>query len=174
MVALADKDKYNRTFPTDDAAQYVTYALNSELAVLINAVFGTTFQTTDRVDLQAIYIPDLIRVNTTTGPVRVSGEEGFSRLSFIGGDTVADENGNQIPSGWPNGRRFGDDVTDIALTAIASGPSFTTIILVGDNVAANDQLYNQTFPYGGTPNAGTRNMKDSGENDTCPPPTPTP
>lgn len=169
LVALADKDKYNRTFPTSDASDYATYALNSELAVLINAVFGTTFQTTDRVDLQAIYIPDVIRVNTTTGPVRVAGEAGFSRLSFIGADTVADENGNQIPSGWPNGRRFGDDVVDIALTAIASGPTFTTITLVGDNAAANDQLYNQTFPYAGTPHAGPRNSKDSGENDTCPP-----
>ena len=163
LVALKDKDKYNRTYPTADA-QFATYALNPEIAVLINAVFGTAFQTTDRVDLQAIYIPDVIRVNTTTGPVRVSGEAGFSRLSFIGGDTVADENGNQIPSGWPNGRRFGDDVVDIALTAIASGPSFTTITLVGDNAAANDQLYNQTFPYAGTPNSGTRNTKDSGPN----------
>ena len=172
LVALKDKDKYNRTCPTSDA-QFATYALNPELAVLINAVFATTFQTTDRVDLQAIYIPDVIRVNTTTGPVRVSGEEGFSRLSFIGGDTVADENGNQIPSGWPNGRRFGDDVVDIALTAIASGPSFSTITVVGDNAAANDQLYNQTFPYAGTPNSGTRNTKDSGPNVMCSP-TPTP
>lgn len=166
LVALKGKDKYNRTLPTDDA-QFATYALNPEVAVLINAVFGTTFQTTDRVDLQAIYIPDVIRVNTTTGPVRVSGEEGFSRLSFIGGDVVADENGNLIPSGWPNGRRFGDDVVDIALTAVASGPSFTTITLVGDNIAENDQLYNRTFPYAGTPNAGPRNSKDSGPNAMC-------
>ena len=99
----------------------------------------------------------------------LAGESAFNRLSFIGGDTVANGDGVQIPSGWPNGRRFGDDVADIALTAIASGPSFDTITVVGDNVAANDQLYNRTFPYAGTPNAGTRNSKDSGENDTPPP-----
>jgi hypothetical protein len=164
LVALADKDNYNRSSPTSDANDYATYALNPEVAVLINAVFGTSFQTTGRVDLQAVYIPDLIRVNTTTEPVRVAGESGFSRLSFIGGDTVADENGNQIPSGWPNGRRFGDDVVDIALTAVASGPSFSTITVVGDNAACNDQLYNRTFPYAGTPHAGPRNSKDSGPN----------
>ena len=131
---------------------------------MINTVYGTEFQTDNRVDLQAVYIPDVIRVNTTTGAVRVAGEEGFNRLSFIGGDTVANGNGDQIPSGWPNGRRFGDDVVDIALTAVASGPTFETITVVGDNAAANDQLYNRTFPYAGTPNAGPRNSKDSGPN----------
>jgi len=168
LVALADKDNYNRTKPTEDAAKFSTYALNPEIAVLINTVFGTQFQTDNRVDLQAIYIPDVIRVNTTTDAVPVSGETNFNRLSFIGGDTVANGDGVQIPSGWPNGRRFGDDVVDIALTAVASGPSFGTITVVGDNAAANDQLYNRTFPYAGTPNAGPRNSKDSGPNDTAP------
>ena len=164
LVALADKDNYNRTAPTSDAASFAKYALNPEIAVLINAVFGTSFQTTNRVDLQAIYIPDVIRVNTTTGKVPTAGEAGFNRLSFIGGDTVANGGGMQIPSGWPNGRRFGDDVVDIALTAIASGPSFSTITVVGDNVPANDTTYNLTFPYAATPNSGTRNSKDSGVN----------
>jgi hypothetical protein len=134
--------------------------------VLINAVFGTSFQTTNRVDLQAIFIPDVIRVNTTTGAIRTAGEAGFNRLSFIGGDTVLTNQGSgpAIPSGWPNGRRFGDDVVDIALTAIASGPTFATITTVGDNVPANDTIYNRTFPYAATPNAGTRNSKDSGVN----------
>jgi hypothetical protein len=161
LVAMAGKDLYNRTPPTSDAALFAKYALNPEVAVLINAVFGTSFVTTNRADLRAVYIPDVIRVNTTTGPVRVAGDEGFSRLSFIGGDTVADGSGNMIPSGWPNGRRFGDDVVDIALTAVASGPTFTTITVVGDNVSANDQVYNRTFPYAATPHAGPNNSKDS-------------
>ena len=164
LVALADKDNYNRSLPTGDAASFAKYALNPEIAVLINAVFGTNFQTTGRVDLQAIFIPDVIRVNTTTGAIRTAGQAGFNRLSFIGGDTIANGAGTQIPSGWPNGRRFGDDVVDIALTAIASGPSFTTITTVGDNVPANDTTYNLTFPYAATPNSGTRNSKDSGVN----------
>jgi hypothetical protein len=172
LVALADKDRYNRSSPTVDAQQFSTYARNPEIAVLINAVFGTNFQTTDRADLEAVYIPDVIRVNTTTGPVRTAGEAGFNRLSFIGGDTVATGSGAQIPSGWPNGRRFGDDVIDIALTAVASGPSFSTITVVGDNAAANDQLYNRVFPYAGTPHAGTRNQKDSGPNLATPTPAP--
>ena len=164
LVALAGKDHYNRSSPTVDATTFATYALNPEVAVLINAVYGTTFQTTNRVDLQAVYIPDVIRVNTTTGAVRTPGEKGFHRLSFIGGDTVANGAAQMIPSGWPNGRRFGDDVVDIALTAVASGPSFTTVTVVGDNAAANDIMYNRTFPYAATPHSGTRNSKDSGPN----------
>lgn len=164
LVALVGKDQYNRSSPTTDAATFATYAQNPELAVLINAVFGTAFQTTNRADLQAIYIPDVIRVNTTTAAVRVPGEAGFNRLSFIGGDTIANGAGVQIPSGWPNGRRVGDDVVDIALTAIASGPSFTTITVVGDNSPTNDQTYNRTFPYLATPHSGADHSKDSGPN----------
>lgn len=164
LVALAGKDAYNRSSPVNDAATFATYAQNPEVAVLINAVFGTNFQTTGRADLQAIFIPDVIRVNTTTGPTKVAGDASFNRLSFIGGDTIANGAGTQIPAGWPNGRRFGDDVVDIALTAIASGPAFSTITVVGDNVSANDAVYNRVFPYGATPHAGPRNSKDSGPN----------
>ncbi len=160
LVALKDKDNYNRDSPTVDATKYATYALNSELATLINTVHGTNFVTTGRVDLQAVFIPDVLRVDTTTDAVTLAGQSGFSRLGFIGGDTVNSPGGTRN-AGWPNGRRFGDDVVDVALTAIASGPSYSTVTLVSDNIAANDQVYNQVFPYSATPNAGTRNRKDS-------------
>jgi hypothetical protein len=122
----------------------------------VNVIYGTSFVTSGRTDLSAVYIPDVLRVNTATDPVRLAGQEGFSRLSFFGGDTTGAAAG-----GWPNGRRLGDDVIDIALTAVASGPSYSTITVVGDNVAANDQVYNQVFPYAATPHSGTANRKDT-------------
>jgi hypothetical protein len=155
LVALRDKDNYNRTFPPDDPARFKSYAENPEVAFLINFVFGTNIATTGRSDLAAVYIPDVIRVDTTTPPVRQAGEQGFSRFGFIGGDTTTDSAGRVKSSGWPNGRRLGDDVVDIALTAVASGPSYNTITVVGDNVDANDQVYNRTFPYSATPHNGT-------------------
>ena len=166
LVALKDKDNYNRDSPTNDVAKYQTYALNPEVAVLINATYGLSIPTTGRVDLAAVYTPDVIRVDTTTGPVRAAGEMGFSRLSVLGGDTLTTTAGGgaAIPGGWPNGRRLGDDVVDIALTAVASGPSYSNPTEVGDNVASNDQVYNTTFPYAGTPWGGTHNSKDSGIN----------
>lgn len=156
LVALKDKDNYNRDVPTDDSAKYKTYALTPELPVLINAVFGTSFVTTGRNDLAAVYIPDVLRVDTTTGPVPLIGQTG-NRLSGLGGDTTGGK-----WSGWPNGRRLGDDVVDIALTAIASGPSYSSIFLLGDNINANDYTYNFVFPYAATPHAGPTNRKDPG------------
>lgn len=155
LVALRDKDNYNRADPTADATRFKKYADNSELAFLVNTIYGTSFATTGRSDLAAVFIPDVLRVNTATDPVRVAGQAGFSRLSFIGGDTTSNAAG-----GWPNGRRLGDDVIDIALTAVASGPSYSAITVVGDNVASNDQVYNQVFPYAATPHSGTFNRKD--------------
>ena len=150
LVALRGKDAYNRSSPVNDAAAFKTYAENPEVAFLINAVlFGsdgsTPLATTGRADLAAVFIPDVLRVDTTTDPVKLPGQSGFNRLSVIGGDT----------GGWPNGRRVGDDVVDIALSAVASGPAYTTITTVGDNVDANDQLYHQVFPYLATPHAGS-------------------
>ena len=123
--------------------------------MLINAVFGTNFVTTNRADLVAVYMPDVLRVDTTTGSVPLVGQGG-NRLSGLGGDTTGGK-----WSGWPNGRRLGDDVVDIALTAVASGPTFNTIFLLGDNVNKNDQTYNYVFPYAATPHAGANNKKDS-------------
>jgi hypothetical protein len=153
LVALKDKDNYNRTSPPGDAA-FATYAENPEIAALINAVFGTSLATTGRADLRAVFIPDVIRVDTTTPAVSLAGQASFSRFGFAGGDTATDSSGRVKSSGWPNGRRVGDDVVDIALTAVASGPSFATVTVLGDNVAANDQVYHQVFPYLATPHAG--------------------
>ena len=153
LVALNDKDKYNRTSPTADT-QFSTYALNPEVARLINLVlFGDPegddpLPTTGRTDLAEIYIPDVIRVDTTTPPVNLPGNSGFSRLGILGSDLTSGSGGPRS-GGWPNGRRIGDDVVDIALTALSL---FT--VDIGDNVNANDQLYNQVFPYLGTPHAG--------------------
>jgi hypothetical protein len=154
LVAIQDKDNYNRDFPTNDAVRYAKYASTPEAAVLINAVFGTSIATSGRTDLAAVFIPDVLRFDMTTGPVPLIGQGG-NRLSGLGGDTTGGK-----WSGWPNGRRLGDDVADIALTAIASGPTYSSIFMLGDNVNHNDQTYNFVFPYAATPNSGTNNSKD--------------
>jgi hypothetical protein len=152
LVALRDKDRYNRSNPTNDTV-FATYAANPEVARLINIVLfgnsqGDAPLPVTSPTLPKIYIPDVIRVNTTTDPVRLPGQTGFSRLGVLGGDFA--ENGSTSASGgWPNGRRIGDDVVDIALTALSL---FT--VDIGDNVNANDQVYNQVFPYLATPHAG--------------------
>jgi len=133
----------------DDGSTDRTRAIASQFPVRIVATSG-------RVDLQAVFIPDVMRVDTTTGPVPLIGAGG-NRLSGLGGDTTGGK-----WSGWPNGRRLGDDVVDIALTAVASGPTYSSIFLLGDNINANDYAYNLVFPYAATPHGGTTNRKDPG------------
>ncbi|MCW5938322.1 MAG: DUF4331 domain-containing protein [Fimbriimonadaceae bacterium] len=155
LVALGDKDRYNQLPPTMDGARFKKYAENCELAFLLNAVLGTNFQVDGRTDLVGLFIPDLIKVDLSTDAVRLPGDPGYSRLSVFGGDTTTSAfTGQQVPSGWPNGRRLGDDVVDIALTAVASGPSYSQIVPVSDNANANDTIYDRVFPYGGTPWGG--------------------
>jgi hypothetical protein len=172
LVAIRDKDRYNATLPVNDADPNVgfsSYASSPEIATLLNAVFGTTFVTSGRTDLVAVYIPDVIRVDTTTGPVKLIGpgaKGGGNRFGALGDstDSVAKSGGGVTSGGWPNGRRLGDDVVDIALTAVASGPGYASLNIIGDNVNANDAAYNEVFPYGATPNSGANNAKDSAHN----------
>ncbi|MFN8060702.1 MAG: DUF4331 domain-containing protein [Vicinamibacterales bacterium] len=162
LVAIKDKDRYSQTTPASDAALFKTYALNPELAVLINKILlgdpegDGPVPTTNRTDLAGIFIPDVIKVDLSTPPARLAGgalnsnpnDPGFSRLSVFGGDTLASAvTGGQVAGGWPNGRRFGDDVVDIAISAIIGS-------VAGDNVNGNDMAYNKVFPYASTPQNG--------------------
>lgn len=184
MVALKDKDLYNRTKPTSDATLFANYAQSPELASLINALVlkSNVAPTTNRTDLAAIFIPDLIKVDLSTNAARLAGggannpvladTPGFSRMSIFGGDVLespmaghpfrlpgsaigADPSKSYVPGGWPNGRRFGDDVIDIAVTAIISDLRSIPLVIRSadgiDNVNSNDAIYNEVFPYGGTP-----------------------
>lgn len=144
LLPLRYKDEFHRSQPEDDA-QFSDALLTPELARIVNLLHpGQSFPETGRSDLVSIFLPDVLRVDTTTGPVPLPGTAGFDRLSAFGGDTTGG-----LPSGWPNGRRPGDDVVDLVLTVLAGGT------IVGDNVNANDQLYHQVFPYLATPHAGT-------------------
>ena len=171
LVAIVDKDLYNRTSPEKDRDLFAKYALNPELARLLNAlVFGSQVAPeTNRTDLVGIFIPDMIRVDLSTGPARLAGgslsnpdDVGFSRLSIFGGDVLISQiqpgfGNGVIPGGWPNGRRFGDDVLDIAVTAVASDLRTSPPTIrgpFGDNVDRNDMVFNKVFPYEPTPQNG--------------------
>jgi hypothetical protein len=175
LVAIQDKDLYNRTKPTADATLFAKYALNPELAALLNAlVFEPDIPGIgmDRVDIKGIFIPDVIKVDLSTGPARLAGggpthptnpdDPGFSRLSIFGGDTLTSQiaTGGVVPGGWPNGRRFGDDVVDIAVSALVSDlrVSPAVIRIAGDNVNRNDMAYNKVFPYESTPQNGRTHL----------------
>jgi hypothetical protein len=175
LVALADKDRYSRTSPETDKVLFRKYAESPELAHLINViVFGGSGPAieSNRTDIVGIFIPDLIKCDLSTGPCRLAGggashptnpdDTGFSRLGIFGGDTLHSTiqpgfGGGTVPGGWPNGRRFGDDVVDIAVSALISdlrGPLVIRVADGVDGVSKNDMAYNKVFPYESTPQNG--------------------
>lgn len=175
LVAIKDKDLYNRTRPSQDRARFGKYAENPELATLINLLlFGGKKVADDknRTDIAGIFIPDMIMVDLSTDKARLAGggpnhattpdDAGFSRLGIFGNDVLTSKiqpgfGGGTIPGGWPNGRRFGDDVIDIAVTALLSDLRVNPPVIAspaGDNVDQNDAVYNKVFPYAGTPHNG--------------------
>jgi hypothetical protein len=152
LIAIRDKDRYNQTSPLTDAANFTKYANRPELS----AALGVTPIIPGL--LKSIFIPDLIKVDLTTPAARLAGSNGFHRLGVFGGDTLKSDfqdpfgNGGFIPGGWPNGRRFGDDVIDIAIIALGAagpGPNFSSVN--ADKVTDNDITYNRVFPYAATP-----------------------
>ena len=169
LVAIRDKDRYNRTSPRRDDRRFGQYADDPELGRVLGVdeiIPGL---------IRSIYIPDMIKVDLTTGPARLAGEAGFDRLGVFGGDVLKStaqdpfNNGGFIPGGWPNGRRFGDDVLDIALIALgAAGPADPNQPGFGfsgtdfDGVTENDITFNDVFPYAATPLNG-RNHPHHGD-----------
>jgi len=188
LVAIADKDRYSRTRPSADALLFRKYAENPELARLLNllVVPGSGLQPaveTGRTDIAGIFIPDMIKVDLSTPGARLAGggpdhtanpdDPGYSRLGVFGGDVLPSAiqdpfgNGGFIPGGWPNGRRFGDDVVDIAVTALLSDLRTLPLFIqgpVGDGVDRNDVAFNKVFPYEPTPQNG-RNHRHHGLTD---------
>jgi hypothetical protein len=177
LVAIEDKDLYSRTSPSVDKTLFRKYAETPELAKLLNRLVlepDIPGIETGRTDIAGIFIPDVIKVDLSTGPARLAGggathptnpdDPGFSRLSIFGDDVLISKiqpgfGKGVVPGGWPNGRRFGDDVVDIAVTALISDLRTSPPIIrgpAGDNVNANDMAFNKVFPYESTPQNGRR------------------
>jgi hypothetical protein len=193
LVALEDKDLYSRTLPIVDSKIFRKYAENPELATLINKLIGNGQQLAipnERADIAAIFIPDLIKVDLSTDAVELAGngpgaglnpdDNGFSRLSIFGGDILQSfATGHPfrlrseflklpagkffVPGGWPNGRRFGDDVVDIAIIALLSDLRDPANLKINDpfggnydGVTGNELGFNKVFPYESTPQNGRK------------------
>ena len=120
VIGLPDKDKFNASYPQNDA-DFLTYVTNPTLPVLLNALFGDAAKVpqTPRNDLVATFLTgikginqpltvtpaEMLRLNTSIMPTPPAMQ---SDLGVLGKDLA----------GFPNGRRPYDDVTDIELRAL--------------------------------------------------------
>lgn len=171
VIPLGMKDTFNGSQPFADL-QFAPFVLDPQLPKLIQAVLGSAginiaIPPAPRNDLVAIFatgipagaIPgfttflsngtphEYLRLNLAIPP---TPEASRSRLGLLDGDAA----------GYPNGRRVGDDVTDISLRAVLGGTPFTPAFntapnnTVGDGVDRNDVPFLDRFPYLATPHAG--------------------
>jgi hypothetical protein len=175
LVGTGFKDRFSMDIPKNDS-QFANFFLDPLIARVINALTGgaVAIPAPPRTDLLPVvtYAPpiaapgtpagpiaDLLRLNTGVAPTPVGS---MSRLGVLGGD----------PAGFPNGRRVGDDVTDIVLRLVVGGvlaapfPGYSASIggSLGDGVNSNDTPYLTTFPYVGyAPSGRDRRHIDPGE-----------
>jgi hypothetical protein len=150
IVGTGSKDFWNAQDP-DKESQFLEFYREPRLAFLLNALFGTSFPTTNRDDLVTVllqYFPpvfsgppgiisDLLRVNLAIPPTAPAAQK---RLTVL---TSFDQSGTCFSrfdpatitdaAGWPNGRRPNDDVTDIAIRAVA-GVLLNPVPCLGDGV----------------------------------------
>jgi hypothetical protein len=171
VIPVGMKDTFNASEPFADA-QFARFVVDPQLPKLIQAVLASGginigIPPAPRNDLVAIFatgipagaIPgfstflsnglphEYLRLNLAIPPTPQANR---SNLGLLGGD----------PAGYPNGRRVGDDVTDISLRAVLGGTPFTPAFniapnnTVGDGVDRNDVPFLDRFPYLATPHAG--------------------
>lgn len=172
VIPLSLKDAFNTISPEVDGTipRVVQAVTDPELPKIMRAVYGITIPPAPRNDLVQIFATG-IPVNAITGPnyttflsdgvpheylrlnvaIPITPIANINRLGLLGGDVA----------GFPNGRRPHDDVTDIALRAVAGGTPFTPATnmapnnTLGDGVSANPEGALLTrFPYLLPPNAG--------------------
>jgi hypothetical protein len=174
VIGIKDKDKFNGSEPENDA-QFADYVTHPTLPVLINALFGVPAPATPRNDLVSVFLTgvpglnqpakvtpsEMLRLNTS---IAVKAPAAQSPVGVLGGDTA----------GFPNGRRPGDDVVDIALRAVEGvllpghpaaveqltdgALSTATINYTPDGAVTGDatfSLFRSTFPYLQTPLSGS-------------------
>jgi Domain of unknown function (DUF4331) len=181
VIGLKDKDRFNAGEPKNDV-RFLDYVTHPTLPALIEVLFGfagVKAPVTPRADLVQIFLTgvpglnqpagvvpgEMLRLNTSIAPRPPAAQ---SSLGVLGGDLA----------GYPNGRRPGDDVVDIALRAVmgvllptAQAPTgqlpYTDGAFVDATVAYSPEgtivadqalrLFRDTFPFLQVPLSGSPN-----------------
>ena len=170
VIGLKDKDKFNASKPSGDG-QFADYVTNPTLPALVEVLYGsagakapTNFPRNDLiaafltgvkgVNQPATVTPsEMLRLNTSIAATAVGAQK---RLGVIDGDNA----------GFPNGRRPGDDVVDIALRVVmgklctlnlgcAPADAPAGALRFTDGAYLDETFFTAGFPYLKTPLAGS-------------------
>ncbi|MEV8632865.1 DUF4331 domain-containing protein [Streptosporangium sp. NPDC051023] len=165
VVPAGLKDAFNALSPNKDAdvPAVVKRVTDPELPRLLEAIYGLKAPKTPRQDLVEIFLTGIAKAN---GPIKADLNSQIlnkdagrlrpsemlrlnmaippaatpNRLGVLAGDL----------QGFPNGRRLGDDVIDIAIQAMAGAAQTGKLVdalATGDKVNGNDKPFDTRFPY---------------------------
>jgi hypothetical protein len=167
VIGLRDKDAFNSSEPSGDG-RFATYVTHPTLPAVLEILFAaanvdapTVFP---RADLVAAFLTgvtgvnatdvasEMLRLNTALGAPAAAAQNNLGAALCFDHGTLDTELDGCDPAGFPNGRRPGDDVVDIALR-VAMG------YLLPEEVADDGQLayvdgalveatqFDEAFPY---------------------------
>lgn len=132
LIPFARKNEYNAATPRDDANGLFANDIVSTLTAL-----GTNAANIQTLASVAVTNGDYLRLNLSTP----NNSVGFGERATTPGYT-----------GFPNGRRPGDDTVDVLLYFISNQG-----LTLGDNVNSNDVPLGSTFPFFALPNQPLEN-----------------
>jgi Domain of unknown function (DUF4331) len=184
VIGLPDKDKFSASEPKDDG-QFADYVTNPTLPAIVEVIYGadgvkapSVFPRTDLVAAFLTGVPgvnspangrpsEMLRLNTAL-PVTPKGSQNSLGAAgcFLEGKLVVAGNAACDPAGFPNGRRPGDDVVDIALRVVmgallppGAGKPASAGLPYTDGVLVEDSQFDNVFPYLTTPIPGGPGMR---------------
>jgi len=147
VIGLPDKDRFNASEPKDDG-QFATYVTHPTLPALIDVLFREPLgapgniapSNLPRTDLVTAFLTgfegvnqlatvtpsEMLRLNTA---VPATPKEAQASLGVVAGDLA----------GFPNGRRPGDDITDIALRVMMGALCHPIALDLDESGTAGDE-----------------------------------
>ena len=152
VIGLQDKDKFNRTKPAKDVANFGAYFLNPVVvrdaeAVGIYKALGVPQDVVDSLKSNRLDIIETINLKASGHNIPLEATGDVLRVD-LGLDSRF-PNGRPIPYGAaPNKEQA--DVTDVLLSVILAKGT----LAVSDGAQANDKPYLASFPYLALPHEG--------------------
>ncbi len=181
IIGLKDKDKWNGSEPKNDAANFAPYVTNPTLPALLEILFGaagvrapTQYPRADLIQAFLTGVPnvnelssngaltEMVRLNTIIPAKPAAMQNDLGAAGCFVGDPpmlMVTNNTECDAAGFPNGRRPGDDVVDIALRVamgylLPSTVAPSRAIPFHDATLQNASQFDSTWPYLKTPLPG--------------------
>ena len=158
VIPLGQKDRFNRTTPDDDAANYGKFVTKPELAAVLNALFGINAPENDRTDIVQALLQGIPGLNQHSG--QHAGKPVDTLKINLGVPPTARTAAEPVRRDRRRQRRVPERPPARSTTSSTSSSRSSPDILVGnkvplgDGVDKNDKKFLSKFPYLAAPDSG--------------------